>query len=318
MPLHRSVIAALAAIGSASLFLGCSDHSPQSPTQPARRAESVTLGDVRNLTEGETVALVATVRWSTGVTEVVSDGITWASDDPRIASVDQRGVVTAVAAGESRIRATVNSVTGTAAVRIFAGPRTHSGRVHESLPTEQNGIAGATVTGVDRAGNTQSVITDSGGRFTLRLVTGPAQITVAAPGFETTTTAAELADTELSLSLAPLLREVREAFESSHPNPPMLLEERTYRFAVHHAGELRATYTGGWDVASAWTQACIEARDANDRVLALTRGVYDGAPAPIRLDVVPAIYTVKFFRCHPFNALVINLVAFAGEVRHPS
>jgi hypothetical protein len=310
---------ALVGIGITSLLAGCSDE--RSPTEPGRVAESVTVGGARTLTEGETVPLVATVRWSTGANETVTDGVTWVSDDPRIASVDQRGVVTALAPGETRIRATVNTVSGTTALRIVAGIRTLNGLVHESWPTEQKSIAGATVTAVDAAGNAQSAVTDSSGRFTLRLAPGIAQITVAAPGYETTTASADpTAGTELlSLSLPPVMREVRESFAYISPAPATFIDQRRFRINVHHAGEVRAEYTGSYADASSHAHLCLQIRDSSNRVLARSRGAYDIAPSPIRLDVVPGVYDVSFFSCNPFGGpQVVSLAWFSGAIKHPN
>ena len=76
--------------------------------------------------------------------------------------------------------------------------------------------------------------------FTLRLASGTAQITAAAPGYETTTTSAAIVTgTELSLSLPPVLREVRETFATSS-TPPTFIDQRRFRIYVHHTGEVRA------------------------------------------------------------------------------
>ena len=292
------------------------------PTEPGRVAESVTISGSRSLTQGEATTLVATVRWSTGASESVTEGVAWVSDDPRTASVDQRGVVIAVAPGESRIRATVNTVSGTTLLTIVAGSQTFHGIVHESLPTEQQTIAGATVTGVDAAGTTQAVITDGSGRFTLRLVPGIARITVAAPGYETAKTSADLTVTELSLALAPELREVRESFDyilPTYPPSSAVINQRSYRISVHHAGELRAGYTVSWAGASAQAHTCLEVRGANSRLLDRSHGTYDNAATPIRLDVSPGVYEVKFSSCNPYGPEPIqDLAAFGGEIKHPS
>ena len=246
--------------------------------------------------------------------------MTWVSDDPRIASVDQRGVVTALAPGEGRIRATVNTVSGTTALRILAGLRLLNGVVHESRPTEQNNIAGATVTAVDAAGNSQSAVADGSGRFTLRLTPGIAQITAAAPGYETATTSADIVTgTELlSLSLPPVLREVRASFAIDPASP--VIDQRRFRIYVHHTGELRAEYTsGGSQAASTYFYICIDVRDEGNRVLAQSRGFYDLVPRPIRLQIVPGVYDVKFSACYPSGGPgVVNIAGFAGAVKHPS
>ena len=134
----------------AGLVAGCSGSS----TKPSATLTSLTVDGARTLTEGESVTLSATAHYADGSSQAVTSGVSWASDDVRIATVDARGVVTAISAGQSQIRATFNTVSGTTAVRVNAAPRSVSGKVHESFPTESVAIAGATVTAVGADGST--------------------------------------------------------------------------------------------------------------------------------------------------------------------
>ena len=67
----------LAVTACASLTASCSERPPtaQPSTQPTRVAEAITVTGARELAEGETVTLAASVRYSSGVTEPVTDGI---------------------------------------------------------------------------------------------------------------------------------------------------------------------------------------------------------------------------------------------------
>jgi hypothetical protein len=311
------VVLAAFTIASVSLVSGCGG-SPAKPS-PAQTAASLTIGGARSLVEGESLTLVATVSWSSGGTEVVSNGVTWVSDDPRVASVDPRGVVTALSTGQSLIRATFNSVSGTTPVRVTAAPRAVSGKVHESLPTETVVVAGAIVTAVGADGATGSAVTDASGAFTLRLVPGIAQVTVAASGYETNTTSVDVSSGDLSLALAPVLREVRETFDEIYPPPPSLIDARTFHFNAHHSGMVSAVFTQSWESASAMAHTCIEIRDADGRVLAQSRGFYDIWAGAINLAIVPGMYQVSFWSCNPYGPTpVVSMAGFGGEVKHPN
>jgi hypothetical protein len=308
---------ALALTACACLLASCSEESRPTPTQPARVAESLTVTGARDLAEGETVALVASVRWSTGVTETVTDGVAWSSDDSRIASVDQRGVVTAVAPGDGRIRATLNAVSGTAGVTVRARRRTISGIVHESFPTEATALRGATVTATEASGKVLSVVTDAGGRFTLQEVATDARLTVDAPGYASAAFTPGPTDAPLSLALTPTQREIRESFDYVS-RAAGFVTQRSYRVAVHSAGELRAAYVNSYDSASGQEFTCLEVRDAANHVLAQGHGSYDIPAGPVRLAVTPGYYDVKFYGCGSTRGSASNIAAYAGEIKHPS
>jgi hypothetical protein len=313
----RTTVAAIAA-AALSLLPACSGSTPNTTTQPSRVVESLTISGARTLVEGERVTLVVTVKWSTGATETPASGVTWVSDDARIATVDQQGVVTAVTAGEARIRATFSSVTGTIAFRVSGAPRAVTGAVHESFPTEKTIVAGATVTGVDSEGNKDTAVTDASGRFTLRLVPGTALLTVSASGYDTLIANADLS-AELSVSLVPGMRVVREGFDYIYPPPANFIESRTFRFNVHRTGDIRAGFGPSWESASAQAHTCLEIRDSGNRTLAQARGQYDISAGPISVTVQPGIYEVKFSSCTPFGGPpIVSLAGFGGEVTHPS
>jgi hypothetical protein len=316
--MHARTIAAALALAGATVLTACSGSTPKAPTEPSRVVEALTISGARTLAEGERVTLVVTVRWSTGVTETPASGVTWASDDARIATVDQQGVVTAVTAGEARVRATFSNFTGTIAFRVSAAARAFTGTVHESFPTERTVVAGATVTAVDSDGNKDTAVTDASGRFTVRLVPGTALLTVSASGYDTLIVNADLSS-ELSVSLVPGLRVMREGFDYIYPSPANFIETRTFRFNVHHTGEIRAGFGPSWMSASAQAHTCLEIRDSNNRTLAQGRGQYDVSAGPISVTVPPGIYEVKFSSCSPFGGPpIVSLAGFGGEVTHPS
>jgi len=69
---------------------------------------------------GETVACVATARFSGGQTEVVNSGATWSSSDPAIATLNVLGGVTGQSAGQALISASYGGQTGSAQVLVQA------------------------------------------------------------------------------------------------------------------------------------------------------------------------------------------------------
>jgi hypothetical protein len=305
------------ALTAATLVSACGE----SPTKSSPAVASLTIDGARSLVEGETLTLTATAHLSNGAAEPVSTGLTWVSDDPRVATIDARGVVTAVSAGQSQIRATFSSVSATTAVRVTAAPRSVSGKVHESFPTESVAVAGATVSAVGADGATASATTDASGAFTMRLVPGAARLTVAAAGYETSSTSAEVTAGDLSLSLVPVLREVTESFDYVYPRPSQFINARTFRFNVHRAGSLNARFTQSYELASAQASTCIEVRDSGNRVLAHADGQYDNPAGPIELAVVPGIYTVVFSSCNQWgyaNWHPETMAAWGGAVKHPN
>jgi hypothetical protein len=237
--------------------------------------------------------------------------------------VDGRGVVTAVAVGEGRIRASFNPVNSTLSIAVSSGPATVTGRVSESRPTEHVMVGGATVTAVDAAGRTESAVTDAGGRFTVRLIPGLVRFTVTARGYEPMTTSADVgrSGTDLSLGVTPELREIRTGFSIDRSAPPSMVAQRTFRADVHHAGELRAAYSGSITSASAQRHTCLEVRRRSDnRVIAAARGDYDIPAGPIQVQVVAGeSYEVKFYSCNPFGPdVIVSMASFSGEIKHPS
>ncbi|MGE3617407.1 MAG: Ig-like domain-containing protein, partial [Gemmatimonadales bacterium] len=92
------------------------------------------------LEEGDIVQLSAVVRDATG--EVISVPVTWTSDQPTIATVDQTGLVTAIAEGSATISATAGTAASQAPVSVKRKPRPATVTV---TPATASVAVGATV-----------------------------------------------------------------------------------------------------------------------------------------------------------------------------
>ncbi|HWA56967.1 MAG TPA: Ig-like domain-containing protein, partial [Gemmatimonadales bacterium] len=88
---------------------------------PVARVVSVGITPASaQLTPGETRQLIATPRASSGTT--ASTGVTWESSDPKVATVDASGLVTAVAVGKATVTARSEGVSGGAAIEVIPVP----------------------------------------------------------------------------------------------------------------------------------------------------------------------------------------------------
>lgn len=110
-------IAALLAVGALLLAASCGDD----PTGGGSSVASVSLDPAdATLVAGETLQLSAQPRDSRGgpLDELT---ISWTSEDPTVATVTAEGLVTAVAPGETEVRATVEGESASAAIRVLGG-----------------------------------------------------------------------------------------------------------------------------------------------------------------------------------------------------
>lgn len=91
---------------------------PPAPEPPADvLVSSVTLNTTTlSLTEGDTITLTATV----GPSNATDRTVTWTSSDTKVATVDENGKVTAVAAGSATIMAKAGDQTSTCSVVVSA------------------------------------------------------------------------------------------------------------------------------------------------------------------------------------------------------
>ncbi|MGN1232879.1 MAG: Ig domain-containing protein [Candidatus Cryptobacteroides sp.] len=97
-------------------FTGCSGSDPEEPEKPKEvKVTGISLDKTGiEMVEGETTTLTATVTPS----DATDKSITWASNAPGIAEVNDNGKVTAIKAGEATITATTKDGGKTATCKI--------------------------------------------------------------------------------------------------------------------------------------------------------------------------------------------------------
>ncbi|MEO0322715.1 MAG: Ig-like domain-containing protein [Myxococcota bacterium] len=105
--------------------MGPDDMGPDDmgPDMPAPMLESIAVDPATaTLAPDATQALTVTGTFDDASTMTLTEGVTFASSDDAVATVDAAGLVTAVAAGEATITATVGALSATSTVTVeFAG-----------------------------------------------------------------------------------------------------------------------------------------------------------------------------------------------------
>ena len=305
---------------------GCSNATtPPSPV-PATPTGLI-IGGVRALEEGETAALTVSVSIPGGASKAVAEDavVTWSSSNKAIATVSDRGIVTAVRTGKVDISASFDQLRATATVTVTPGPRLFPGLVRQ-IP-DLVVIPGATIAAVDSRGATQSVQADKGGFFSIRLPNGPARLTVTASGYETSDLSLDISSqTNLTrLGLLPLGSGVRERAGVSWeewpggPIPGAPVRQASLSFVVNQPGMIRthvdACVSGC--LASEMALLCAEIRDGRNRVLSSTRGFYDQGPwTPNFPTQGGERYEIKIGVCPEFDAKY-SMTRYYIDVTHP-
>src|SRR3989449_5024707 len=129
MPLPRVRVAILAV----ALVAAC-----ELPSRPDTPVASVTVAPTSaSLHVGDTLRLGATP-WDSSGNILAGRSIAWISDSTAVATVTPSGLVRAVAAGSSTIRATSEGKTGTAAVTVTASGGGSAPFGHVFVVTEEN------------------------------------------------------------------------------------------------------------------------------------------------------------------------------------
>lgn len=199
---------------SARIFVGalvlavvaCNLAPVPTPTAPAplpSAVASVTINGLPpSLTLGQSVQLTASVTLADGTRSDGTAQAAWQSSEEAVATVSRAGLLTIATAGDADVTATLQGVHGRVHVSVPVsrpGPQPTgfdiSGVVHESPPTEDVPVSGATV-GIHFVGcstcphDNEATTTDVNGRFTFRgIETAGFALVVSKPGYETTSLA---------------------------------------------------------------------------------------------------------------------------------
>lgn len=200
---------ALSLLASSTLAAaGCAESSPTLDSL------SVTPSSV-TLSAGKTEPLTATARYSDGTESTAADA-EWKSSAPAVATVSDRGVVTAVAAGTARVTATKDGKSGTCTVTVSPPALTGISASPASLTLSVGGSQTLTISGsyddgskapissfIDFSSSNTGVATVDGAGLVKAVAAGTAVITVAVSGKSTTIDVAVSAAALASLSVAP-------------------------------------------------------------------------------------------------------------------
>jgi uncharacterized protein YjdB len=106
---------------------------------------------------GTGVRLHATGRFSDGSTQPISDDVQWSSDAERVASVDARGAVQALALGSATIAAELSGVRATCAITVTGAQVTSIDLTPASATVEQGGTIPLVATAVFDDDSTQDI-----------------------------------------------------------------------------------------------------------------------------------------------------------------
>jgi hypothetical protein len=111
------------AIVASVAVANCGSKTPGSPSpNPTPTITSVQVtGLPSSLAPGETAQLAARASLSDGTSQVVTTQATWRSDNTSVATVSSGGLVTAVAAGTTEIRATYQTASANATLEVKQG-----------------------------------------------------------------------------------------------------------------------------------------------------------------------------------------------------
>ena len=104
--------------------------------------------------EGESRGAQAIARESGGRI-VTGRAVTWSTEHPGIATVDDEGTVSGLVEGETTLEATVEGVVGTASVSVIPGPSIELSESGVTLSAVEGGTSGGRTVGVSNGGNGQ-------------------------------------------------------------------------------------------------------------------------------------------------------------------
>lgn len=119
---RRPLVLAVAALAGSLLALACNPLDPLRVMDDPQPIDSLAVNpDSASIVQGDTVRYVLSVLGHAG-TPIVGRPVTWSVGNPAVASVDDAGLVTALAVGRSQIHATVDRYRISAELVVTAVP----------------------------------------------------------------------------------------------------------------------------------------------------------------------------------------------------
>ncbi|HKP16461.1 MAG TPA: LpqB family beta-propeller domain-containing protein [Gemmatimonadaceae bacterium] len=146
------VVPALVALAFA---VACGAADLQAPQQEPKPVATVQVtSPSQTLTVGGTMTMVAATKAADG--SLLQRGVTWSSENEQVATVDAKGIVTAIAPGQVTIVAASGTRAGTASIVVTAIPTVPVAEVRlsvdEEVQLEWNGIAQLRAVALDAEG----------------------------------------------------------------------------------------------------------------------------------------------------------------------
>lgn len=112
----------------ALLLQSCGGGGGSPPAQPTPVPASVVIASIAQPTAGDFVQLSAVVKDSSG-NILTGQAVTWATDNPTVATITAKGMLMALGAGNVNITATVSSKSNTLATSVAANSNVKPGQV---------------------------------------------------------------------------------------------------------------------------------------------------------------------------------------------
>ena len=137
--ISSSGLATALAAGSAGITAALSGKTSPAVALTVAAAEpavtSINITGVSgNLTAGDTAQLTAVGIYSDNSSQDITSRVTWATSDNAVATISQTGLLTAVAAGNADITATLSTVSGDITVNVVAAPALESITITPASP----------------------------------------------------------------------------------------------------------------------------------------------------------------------------------------
>jgi hypothetical protein len=226
------------------------------------------------------------VNWPDG--EVLPD-VTWQVSPPEIATVSPNGVLNMLAPGEVEVQATFGKAKGSRQLAIGGELFTVSGSIHQSAPSDDVELAGATVEITKGVYAGRATSTDADGYFSLGRLAGPLELSITKAGYEAgrwSGTISEAQDILLFLRLE--FRLVQDVFRDACFSNVAPCDLFIHPLAIHHDGTVEIdvrvwTYDGfvslelrrkGGERIAQWERFCDDNSPlrCRERVSAAVRG----------------------------------------------